>query len=136
MLGGAQSGYGGRVERRRAYRVAWQRRIQCRRVREGGRKEPLDAEAVDVSTLGALVATTRPLAPGEHLDLRLCSEDPALDVSAQGVVVRRGGRAPSGRFLSGVRFERLPGLKRAELGGFIAEQAVREGQPLAPVSVA
>ena len=124
------------MERRRAYRVEWRRRIQCRRIREDdGATEPLDAETVDVSTLGALVATTRPLAPGEQLDLRLESDEPALDVSTKGVVVRRAGRAPSGRFLSGVHFERLPGLKRAELGGFIAEQACQAGQPLAPVSV-
>ena len=130
-------GYRRDVERRRAYRIRWRRRIACRRVdEERGINEPLDAETVDVSTLGALVATSRPLAPGDRVDLRLCSEEPALDVAAKGVVVRQAGKGPSGRFLSGIHFERMPGLKRAELGGFIAEQACQTGEPLVPETVA
>jgi c-di-GMP-binding flagellar brake protein YcgR len=116
------------MERRRTYRVPWRKRISCNRL--SGFREPLDAETVDVSTLGVLLETTRPLSPGDRLELRLASEEPQLDVRTTGIVVRSAGRSPRGRFRSGVRFARMAELARSELGGFIAEQALSSGEPL------
>ena len=118
------------MERRRAYRVAWDHPIACRKVVGDARERvTLQARAVDVSTDGLLLATSRPLRPGDRVQLHLQSEEPLLDVHALALVVRDAGTA-DGLFRSGARFARMAELQRSELAGFIAEQALRSGVPV------
>jgi hypothetical protein len=118
------------MERRRAYRVAWDHPVSCQKI-EGDERQrvALDARSVDVSTDGIRLATTRPLRPADRLQLHLHCDDPLLDVHALGLVVRAAG-TEAGLFRSGVRFARMAELGRSELAGFIAEQALRSGVPV------